>query len=210
MWSGQTWNWQAWPELGWQAGKGTFRKTPFILGKKEAKRDMDQDGPTQVRRERMDAVRRMRASVLAVDPMLGAMCEALADAMGADAAVVTLLLETDQVFIGTYGLRSSPGTMPRQFGDDILRIGVFEELRMDENPAMAKNPMVHGPHDAFRSVVTVPVVHDGVVVGGLNVLTRQHRTAPYDEAALAFLRRGRDAMQAHLAFGVLIRAGKVA
>lgn len=167
-------------------------------------------GDTMVRRERMDVVRRMRACVLAVDPMLDAMCEALADAMGADAVVATLLLETDQVFIGSYGLAGNPGAMPRQYGDDILRVEVFEELRMDENPAMVRNPMVHGPYDGFRSVATVPVVLEGAVVGGLNVLTRTHRAAPYDAGALATLRRGRDAIQAHLAFGVLVRSGGTA
>lgn len=171
---------------------------------------MDRDSQPKLRRERMEVVRRMQASVLVVDPLLDAMCEGVADALGADAAVLTLLLERDQVFIGMYGLASSPGSIPRQFGDDVLRMAVFEELRMDENPAMARNPMVHGPHDHFRSVATVPVVQDGAVVGGLNVLTRQHRMAPYDAAALVALRRGRDAMQAHLAFGVLIRTGKVA
>lgn len=163
-----------------------------------------------VRRERMDVVRRMQASVLAVDPMLDAMCESLADAMAADAVVVTLLLERDQVFIGSYGLRSDPGAMPRQFGDDVLAVELLEELRMDENPAMARNPMVHGPHDCFRSVATMPLVVDGMVVGGLNVLTRAHRTAPYGATDLAVLRRGRDGMQAHLAFGVLVRAEKPA
>ncbi len=97
--------------------------------------------------------------------------------------------------------------MARQFGDDILRVALFEELRMETHPAMAANPMVHGPHDRFRSVATMPVTVDGVVVGGLNVLTRQHRSAPYDAAALAMLRQGCDAVQAHLAFGVLVRAG---
>ncbi len=72
---------------------------------------MKNEGHLGVRRERMEVVRRMQASVLAVDPMLDAMCEAVADAMGADAAVVTLLLETEQVFIGAHGLASSPGAM---------------------------------------------------------------------------------------------------
>lgn len=164
----------------------------------------------RVTRERMDVVRRMQGCLPAVDPMLDIMCEAVSDSMKADAAVVTLLLETEQVFIGSHGLLESPGSMPRQFGDDILRVDVFEELRMDENPAMANNPMVHGPCDRFRSVVTVPVVYEGAVVGALNVLTRTHRAAPYDAAALALLMRGRKAVQAHLAFGVLIRSGKPA
>lgn len=163
---------------------------------------------TMVRRARMDVVRRMQASVLARDAMLDAMCETLAHAMAADAVVVTLLLETDQVFIGSFGLHSSPGAMPRQFGDDILQLDIFEELRMDENPAMARNPMVHGPHDRFRSVATVPIRADGAVVGGLNVLTRQHRTTPYSAGERASLGRGREAIEAHLAFGVLIRGGK--
>lgn len=167
---------------------------------------MGDDHDIGLRRVQRDVVRRMQGAVLARDPMLDAMCEGLCDAMGADAVVATLLLERDQVFIGQYGLRSNPGAMPRQFGDDVLGLPVFEELRMEANPAMALNPMVHGPHDAFRSVATVGLVVEGMVVGGLNVLTRRHRSAPYDAAALAWLFRGRAAIEAHLAFGVLIRA----
>lgn len=153
----------------------------------------------------MDVVRRMQAGVVANDPMLNGMCEAVAWRMKADAAVVTLLLERDQVFIGRHGLRSSPGKMPRQHSDAMLGLRYFEELRMDENPVMARNPMVHGPHDAFRSVVTAPLFMDGVVIGALNVLTRTHRTAPHDEAALAILFQACRGIEAHLPFGVLIR-----
>lgn len=150
----------------------------------------------------------MQASVVAHDPVLNGMCESVVYRMKADAAVVTLLLETEQVFIGQYGLRSSPGRMPRQHSDamlSMLSMRYFEELRMDENPDMAHNPMVHGPHDSFRSVVTAPVLLDGAVVGAINVLTRHHRTGPYDETALATLFQTRAAIAAHLAFGVLIR-----
>lgn len=157
-------------------------------------------------RERIEVVRRMQAGVIADDPILNGMCEIAVNRLGADAAVVTLLLERDQVFIGQHGLRSSPGAMPRQHPDAMLAMAYFEELRMDENPAMARNPMVHGPHDAFRSVVTAPVMVDGAVVGALNVLTRHHRPTPYDDSAIAELFRMRAAIQTHLAFGVFVRS----
>ncbi|WP_268902870.1 hypothetical protein [Paragemmobacter aquarius] len=41
--------------------------------------------------------------------------------------------------------------------------------------------------------------------GGLNVLTQHHRAEPYMRDELSSLRRGRDAIEAYLAFGVLIR-----
>lgn len=160
------------------------------------------------KRERMDVVRRMQGSVIADDPMLDGMCEVIAFRLGADAAVVTLLLEREQVFIGSHGLRSSPGSMPRQHSGAMLSMAYFEELRMDENPVMSRNPMVHGPHDHFRSVVTAPVSLDGAVVGALNVLTRHHRAAPYGPTELAELFRARAGIEAHLAFGVLIRSGR--
>lgn len=168
------------------------------------------NSPIRLKRERMDLVRRMQASVVAADPMLDAMCENVARRMAADAAVVTLLLEQEQVFIGSFGLRSSPGAMRRQHSDAMLVLHYFEELRMDENPAMARNPMVHGPHDSFRSVVTAPVLLEGAVVGALNLLWRRHRDAPCDAAELASLFAARDSIQAHLAFGVLIRTPHVA
>jgi len=157
-------------------------------------------------RERMDVVRRMQAGVIADDPMLDGMCAVVTHRMKADAAVVTLLLEIEQVFIGQHGLRSSPGAMPRQHSDAMLVVEYFEELRMDENPAMARNPMVHGPHDSFRSVVTAPVRIDGAVVGALNVLTRRHRPQPYGPEDMAILFDARRGIEAHLAFGVLVRA----
>lgn len=169
----------------------------------------DRDGAApQVVRMRMDVVRRMQASVLARDAMLDAMCEAAADAVGADAAVVTLLLERDQVFIGSYGLRGTPGAMPRQHGDDMLGLCYFEELRMDENPVMARNTMVHGPHDSFRSVVTAPLRVEGAIVGALNLLCRVHRTAPYAASDLAAVFAARDRIAAHLAFGVMVRTAR--
>ena len=153
----------------------------------------------------MDVVRRMQAGVIADDPILNGMCAVVTHRMKADAAVVTLLLEAEQVFIGQYGLRSSPGAMPRQHSDAMLVMEYFEELRMDENPAMSRNPMVHGPHDAFRSVVTAPVIIDGAVVGALNVLTRHHRAEAYGAEALKLLFDARRGVEAHLAFGVLVR-----
>lgn len=152
----------------------------------------------------------MQASVIPQDPMLDAMCENVCRSMDADAAVVTLLLEEDQVFIGSFGLRSNPGAMRRQHSDAMLVMKYFEELRMDENPAMARNPMVHGPHDVFRSVVTAPIILERAVVGALNVLCRHHRAKPYDEAALAKLFEARDLIQTHLTFGVLVRTPRVA
>lgn len=167
---------------------------------------MGQDGQTGFRRERVEVVRRMQSSLLASDPMLDAMCENLAYAMGADAAMMTLLLETDMVFIGAYGLRHNPGSLPRPIRAAPLRDEVYEELRVDELSTFDQNPMVHGPYDWFKSVASAYVLHEGVVVGGLAVCTRTHRAKPYDAAALAELFRARDAVQAHLRFGVMIRA----
>lgn len=157
------------------------------------------------RRERMEVVRRMQAGMIADDPILNGMCEVTVSRLKADAAVVTLLLEKEQVFIGQFGLRSSPPGMPRQHSDSMLTMAYFEELRMDENRDMVRNPFVHGPYDAFRSVITAPVIIEGAVVGALNVLTRHHRPAPYDDAALAELFAMRSAIQSHLAFGVFVR-----
>lgn len=167
---------------------------------------MDRDGLTEVRRERVDVVRRMQSSLLASDPMLDAMCENLAYATGADAAMMTLLLETEMVFIGTYGLRHNPGVLPRPIRAAPLRDELYEELRVDELSTFDDNPMIHGPYDWFKSVASSYVLHDGVVVGGLAVCTRKHRATPYGEAARADLFRARDAVQAHLRFGVMIRA----
>lgn len=167
---------------------------------------MDQDGRTEVRRERVEFVRRMQSSLLASDPMLDAMCENVAYAMRADAAIVTLLLETEQVFIGTYGIRHNPGVLARPVRAPTLGDEVYEELRIDEVSAFDQNPMVHGPYDWFKSVASAYVWHDGVVIGGLGVCTREHRATPYDAAARAELFRARDTIQAHLRFGVMIRA----
>lgn len=158
-----------------------------------------------IRRERIDLVRQMRASTLAVDPMLDAMCELIASEMRADAVITSLLLEREQVFVGTYGLPNNPVSLPRELGDDMLDVPYFEVLRMDEHPAMSKNQIVHGPYDTFRSVTFVPVKYQGAVVGGIGVLTRTHRTAPYSPAEMAKIFRWRDAVQTHLQFGVLIR-----
>lgn len=166
---------------------------------------MDQDKRT-LRRERVEIVRRMQSSLLASDPMLDAMCENLAHAMGADAAMMTLLLEIEMVFIGTYGLRHNPKVLPRPVRSSPLRDELYEELRADENSIFDQNPMVHGPYDWFKSVASAYVIDEGVVVGGLAVCTRAHRAKPYDEAARAELFRARDAVQTHLRFGVMIRA----
>lgn len=158
-----------------------------------------------MRRERVELVRQMQASTLAVDPMLDAMCELIANEMRADAVITSLLLEREQVFIGTYGLPNNPVSLPRELSDDIFDVPYFELLRMDEHPAMSKNQIVHGPYDTFRSVTFVPVKHQGAVVAGIGVLTRTHRTAPYNTLELTKIFKWRDAVQAHLQFGVLIR-----
>lgn len=170
----------------------------------------DSEAGSGLTRARMDVVRGMQAHLVAEDPILDAMCEVITRDLRADAAVVTLLLEDEQVFIGTFGLRSNPGAMRRQHSDAMLTVRYFEELRMDENPAMRANPMVHGEHDSFRSVVTAPIFVDGTVVGALNVLTRTHRPQPYGEIEMAKVFQARDRIQAHLAFGVLVRKSRVA
>ncbi len=50
---------------------------------------------------------------------------------------------------------------------------LFDPFLMEANPATARNPMVQGSHDALGLAAIAGLVVEGVVAGGLNVLTRR-------------------------------------
>lgn len=93
------------------------------------------------------------------------LCRASAQAVGADACLLTLTSLTRQHLLGSHGLRHKVASFDRCFGDDCLESSFFEVLDLPGNIMSCHSPLVDGTADSFKSLIATPIFHKGTIVG---------------------------------------------
>lgn len=115
--------------------------------------------------ERLSAVQELAARVGLDSKTASDLCRRAAAVIGSDACLLTLTSVTKQHLVGSYGLRHKIANFDRCFGDDCLETSFFEVLDLAANPGSCHSPLVNGKADEFRSLIAVPLFHEGKAVG---------------------------------------------
>lgn len=128
-------------------------------------------------------------------------CRTSAEALRADACLITLTSVLKQHVIGAHGLRTSLQNFDRCFGDECLDSSFFEMLDLPGNAMSCHSPLVNGTVDSFQSLIATPLFFRGRIVGEILFFFRDQHAPFTDQDRRSVLVEKRKA-QAYIAASV--------